>query len=222
MSTNPPDQPARTEAGSPEIAPCGGHRPAPSLRAALMDCMHPSDDAAGCAAASTLSLLVSGQVLRDGELVELVVRPSVWWVVFTSWRFVGVCAILGLGGWLISDTLPVSRRVWGELMLLAASIRLVWASLKWMSRVHILTNLRVLMLSGVFNATIYECPLRKVARVRLVSSLRERLLLLGSIEVIPCEEEFPITVWQTIARPKEVNETLHAAIRRAREGLGKG
>lgn len=204
-------------------APRGiGRRLIAGVLARLAPAVHPSDNAGGCAAASTLTLLVSGQVLRDGELVELVVRPSVWWIIFTSWRFVGVCAILGLGGWLMPDVLPMSRRAWGEWMLLVASTRLVWASLKWMSRVHILTNLRVLTLSGVFNATIYECPLRKLARARLVSSVRERLLLLGSIEVIPCEEEFPITVWRTIARPKAVYETLQAAIRRAREGPGKG
>ena len=221
MATNHPDRQVRTEARSPGATAYFSHAPMPSVPADMLTSIHPSDSA-GCAAASTLSLLVSGQVLRDGELVELVVRPSVWWVIFTSWRLVGVFAILGLGGWLMPGALPMSRRAWGELMLLASSIRLVWASLKWMSRVHILTNLRVLTLSGVFNATIYECPLRKLARARLVSSVRERLLLLGSIEVIPCEEEFPITVWQTIARPKEVYETLQAAMRRAREGLGKG
>jgi hypothetical protein len=199
-----------------------GHRLMPGVWARLLPTLHASDNAAGCAAASTLALLVSGQVLRDGEIVELVIRPSVWWIIFTSWRFVGVCAILALGGWQIPEALPISRRALAELMLVTASTRVVWASLKWMSRVHILTNLRVLTLSGVFNATIYECPLRKLARARLVSSVRERLLLLGSIEVIPGEEAFPITVWQTIARPKEVYETLQAAMRRAREGPGKG
>ncbi len=220
MANNISD-PARG-AEAPAVPRGIGRRLIAGVWARLTPIVHPLDNAGGCAAASTLSLLVSGQVLRDGELVELVVRPSVWWIVFTSWRFVGVVAILGLGGWLMPDALPMSRRAWGEWMLLVASTRLVWASLKWMSRVHILTGLRVLTLSGVFNATIYECPLRKLARARLVSSVRERVLLLGSIEVIPCEEEFAITVWQTIARPKEVYETLHAAMRRAREGPGKG
>lgn len=222
MTSNQSGPVSQPGADSLGVRPSICRRLVPGVCAWVWPAVHPSDTAASCAAASTLTLLVSGQVLRDGELVELVIRPSIWWIIFTSWRFVGVCAILGLGGWLMPESLPMSRRGWGEWMLLVASVRLVWASLKWMSRVHILTNLRVLTLSGVFNAAIYECPLRKLARARLVSSVRERLLLLGSIEVIPCEEEFPITVWQTIARPREVYETLQAAMRRAREGPGKG
>lgn len=184
--------------------------------------VHPSaQDATGCEAVSTLALLVSGQVIRDGEAVEFVIRPSIWWIIFTSWRWVGVCMILALAGYMFPPMLPMRLRAWVELMVLAASGRVVWACLKWMSRVHILTSLRVLTISGVFNATIYECPLRKLARLRMVSSVRERLLLLGSIELIPCEEEYPITVWQTIARPKEIYDKLQQALRRAREGPGK-
>lgn len=147
----------------------------------------------------------------------MVVRPSIWWVAFVSWRWVGVCAILALAG-VLSFANHILERTWVEVMLVVAAGRLVWALLTWMSRLHILTTMRVLTFSGVFTTSVYECPLRKLARVRLVSSLRERLLLLGSIELIPSEDSFAIETWQTIPRPKAVHEKLTRAVQRAKEG----
>lgn len=178
-----------------------------------------AENAADAPVASALVQLLSGQILRDGELVELVIRPSIWWVVFTSWRWVGVCVIVAMGGWMLS-TNPALQRPWVEAMVLTALGRVVWALLRWMSRLHILTSLRVITISGVFNACVYECPLRKLARVRQVSAVRERLLMLGSLELIPSEEQYPIDTWQTIARPKLVYEKLCRAMQRAREGPG--
>jgi hypothetical protein len=76
--------------------------------------------------------------------------------------------------------------------------------------------MRILRISGVFTVSIFDCPLRKVAQVRLVSNLRERLFGVGSIEITPRGESTPPGVWQTIAKPADVLDRLEAAIRKAK------
>ena len=96
--------------------------------------------------------------------------------------------------------------------------RTAWAILSWMGRMYLLTDLRVLRLSGVFTTEIFDCPLRKVARTRLVPTFRERLLRLGSIEFIPSDDQRPCSTWQTIRRPNQVHEQVQRAIARAKQG----
>jgi hypothetical protein len=82
----------------------------------------------------------------------------------------------------------------------------------------VLTDLRVLRISGVFNVQIFDCPLRKVARTRLLQSTRDRLLGVGSIEIIPMDDDEPEGLWQTIAKPRLVHEQVVAQINKAKQG----
>jgi hypothetical protein len=45
------------------------------------------------------------------------------------------------------------------------------------------------------------------------------MLFLGSVEVIPFDESYPVMVWQMVWRPKEIQKTIISAIRRAKQGL---
>jgi hypothetical protein len=92
----------------------------------------------------------------------------------------------------------------------------MWAVLQWMSRLYILTDLRIIRLSGVFTLDVFDCPLRKIARTRILYTVRERILGLGSVEIIPADENYPIGMWQTIARPVAINDQIVAAINRAK------
>jgi len=93
----------------------------------------------------------------------------------------------------------------------------VWATLQWMSRLYILTDLRVLSISGVFNVNIFDCPLRKVARTRLLRSNEERFTGVGSIEIIPQDDSLPFGQWQMISQPAAVHEQMVATINRAKQ-----
>lgn len=94
----------------------------------------------------------------------------------------------------------------------------MWSVLQWMGRLYLLTNLRIVRLSGIFSVDIFDCPLRKVGRTRLVSAVRERLVGLGSIEIVPQDESSPTGLWQTIRHPVEVHEQIVATINRAKQG----
>jgi hypothetical protein len=94
--------------------------------------------------------------------------------------------------------------------------RIMWATLQWMGRLYVLTDLRVIRLSGVLKLDIFDCALRKIARTQVTASHKERLCGTGSIEIIPGGEECESGVWQTIHRPLEVNELIVATINRAK------
>jgi hypothetical protein len=187
--------------------------------------VNPSEGAAGAVAPPTavtsLATLLSRHVLRDGELVILLLKPSVWFIPLSSLRFAAIVMILMAAVFLFDlddkygalNTLSVIE---AGVFLIAG--RLMWAVMQWTARLYVLTDMRILRVSGVFNVSIFDCPLRKVARTRLLFTTRERLVATGSIEVIPLEEEAPEGVWQTIARPRQVHEQVVAAINRAKQG----
>jgi hypothetical protein len=87
-----------------------------------------------------------------------------------------------------------------------------------MSRLYILTDMRIIRLGGVFSLFIYSVPLRKIARTRILYTVRERVCQVGSIEIIPSDEEYAIGIWQMVGRPVAVNEQIVAAINKARQG----
>lgn len=187
--------------------------------AAPMNVIH-GEAAAPIAPARRMPLvaLLTGHVLQDGEIVLLILRPSLWYILLSSLRFAAVVAILLIAAKLRDADLPGQNIFYVEAGVFVLAGRVMWAVLQWMSRMYILTDLRVIRLSGVFNVDIYDCPLRKIARTRLIYSMRERLLGLGSIEIIPQDENIPIGIWQTIARPRAIHDKLVATINRAKQG----
>jgi hypothetical protein len=174
--------------------------------------------AAAPARRSALAALLTGHVLQDGEIVLLILRPSLWYILLSSLRFAAVIAILLIAAKLRDEQLPGQNILYIEAGLFVLAGRVMFAVLQWMSRLYILTDLRVIRLSGVFNVELFDCPLRKIARTRLIYTMRERLFGLGSIEIIPQDENIPIGVWQTIARPRAIHDKLVATINRAKQG----
>ncbi|HEX4797477.1 MAG TPA: hypothetical protein VH370_27030 [Humisphaera sp.] len=168
-------------------------------------------------AAVGVATLLTRQVLRDGEVVILILKPSRWMVALSSLRFIAAVLIAAFAGYLNN---PRLTHVYVEAASLAVIARLAWATLQWMGRLYVLTDQRIVRIGGVWTAEIFECPLRRVARTRMLPSLREKLVRSGSIEIMPQDESAPCAIWQTIRRPKEVQEQIQQAIRRAKQGCG--
>jgi hypothetical protein len=186
---------------------------------------HPSEGAAGAAAveaptATSLATLLSRHILRDGELVILLLKPSPLFILLTSLRFIAVVALLVTAIFLFDVNDKFNLNTLGVIVAggFVATGRMMGAVLQWTARLYVLTDLRVLRISGVFNVQIFDCPLRKVARTRLLQSTRDRLLGVGSIEIIPLADEEPEGLWQTVARPRAVHEQLVATINKAKQG----
>jgi hypothetical protein len=183
-------------------------------------CAFASDGAATAAveapAVTSLATLLVRHILRDGELVVLILRPSIWFVPLSCLKFIAAVLIFMIAAKVFDDRLPYNPFVYLETGVFLLTGRLMWAVVQWTSRLYVLTDLRILRISGVFNVNIFDCPLRKVGSVRLVANVRERMVGVGSIEITPQDETCPSGVWQTIARPQPVLEQVEAQIRKAK------
>jgi hypothetical protein len=188
--------------------------------------VHPSEGAAAAAAAAAaeaavstpVGALMAGHVLRDGELVLLILRPSKWFIPLSSLKFLAIVTIFAIFGVMFEETLHLPRRRAIEAGFWLGIARVMWAVLQWMGRLYILTDMRILRLSGVFTVSVFDCSLRKVARTLLEANLMEKLFRIGSIVVIPQDEEAPIFQWHMVARPRQVHKQILSAIHRAKQG----
>lgn len=166
-------------------------------------------------ATTSVATLLTRHILRDGEVIQLILKPSLWTIVFATLPAVGVALIV-----MISTCiwLPHHVHIAVEIGSMLIACRAAWAVLTWAGRLYLLTDLRIVRIAGVFSPQIHDIPLRKVARTRLTAGFRERLCRLGSIEIIPESEQWPWSVWQTLAQPQWVHEAVQKAIARAKQG----
>jgi hypothetical protein len=176
--------------------------------------------AAPAAAVTPIGALLARHILRDGEIVLLVLKPSLWFVLLTSLRFIAIVTILALAAIAWEGR---HNREWFyiEAALFLIAGRIMWAVLAWMGRLYVLTDLRIIRLSGVFKVDIFDCALRKVAKTQVTTGLKERLTATGSIEITPEDESIPPGVWQTVCKPREVLDLINRTIAKAKHhGLG--
>ena len=183
--------------------------------------LHPSEGGAATAADAlparpSLAALLTGHILRDGEVVLLALKPSMWFIVFNSMRFAAAVLIVTIAAKLWMPSRVYLSFGYAGAFLLAG--RVMWAVLQWMGRLYVLTDLRIVRLSGVFNVEIFDCALRKVGGTRVTRTFREKLWRLGSIEIMPLDDSSPPSVWQTVKRPLEVHAKVQATIERAKQG----
>lgn len=170
--------------------------------------------------ASSIAALLAGHVLRDGETVLLALKPSLWFIAFQSALFAAAVVALLVATHGAAERLSSVRRVaFIETAVFLLAGRVMWAVLQWMGRLYVLTDQRVIQITGVFKLDIYDCPLRKIARTQVTTNVRERITQTGSIDIVPKDPDAgAVGTWQTVAKPLEVNEQIAAAIRRAQMG----
>jgi hypothetical protein len=158
--------------------------------------------------------LLTRHILRDGEAVLLVLKPSLWYIVLTSVGFAAAVLILMIAAITLGEG-HVHSMYYIEAAVFLIAGRVMWAVLQWMARLYILTDLRIVRLSGVFTVDIFDCPLRKVARTRRFATTREKLLGLGCVEIQPQDQSCTPGIWQTVRHPQAVHDQIVAAISRA-------
>jgi hypothetical protein len=162
----------------------------------------------------SLASLMAGHVLREGEVIILIIKPSLWSIPLEMLRSVTamLIAVIACSLWIEHPHL------YFEAVAFLLVGRTMWAVLNWMGRLYVLTDQRIIRMAGIFTFEIDDCPLRKVVRARLLTPLRERLLRIGSIEIIPQDDSRPIWAWQWVGQPRKVHEQVLRAIRRAKQG----
>ncbi len=154
--------------------------------------------------------------LDNDEIIQFSLKPSPWFIARLSAIWVLGLAVLGV------VTAVVLRGSWGYQMTIVlqvlaslAAVRIGVATLEWASRYYVLTNRRVMRLKGIFTADVVACPLAKISRADLVAATHERLLRLGTIRMESAVPDTPAIVWENLAHPAQVHETLLRAIHKA-------
>lgn len=159
------------------------------------------------------------ELLDKDEIVELSIKPSLWFIAIVSARSVALVGILAAAVALATRASELQVATYCvSLAVLAAALRLVIASLQWASRVYILTNRRVMRFSGVLSVNIAECQLARVGQTNLRLSTAQRVLRLGSICMTPRGDNEAEIVWEHVAKAGEIHEKLVRAIRKAQSG----
>src|SRR5580692_3801548 len=78
--------------------------------------------------------LLASHVLRDGEIVLLILKPSLWFILLNSLLFAGIVAVVAGLGFLASGRIPGRERFYVDAATILIICRLMWATLRWMGR----------------------------------------------------------------------------------------
>jgi hypothetical protein len=163
------------------------------------------------------AVVIPAELLDGGEVVILAVRPSLWFLVFEPIKWVAVAVVLWLGiSWLTPSSLwGVSPSAVAQAIGLLLGVRLLVSVLRWVSRVYVLTNRRVMCIRGVLRPDLWECVLVRIRNTRLTAEPQEKLVGLGTIEFITEERPAPHRAWRYISRSEEIHAEVRKAIQHA-------
>jgi membrane protein YdbS with pleckstrin-like domain len=183
---------------------------------------HATEANAGPVAVASADLLPA-HLLDGGEIVILAIKPSLWFLLFQSFRWL-VAMVLVIwfvgrwGYWVPVVKTPLVVNVAAAL----AAARVGLAMLQWVSRLYVLTNRRVLRIKGIFNVDLFECPLAKIQNTYLTLTWYERLFALGTISFATAGTAGVDALWINVNHPLEVHERVRAAIQRAQRPGANG
>jgi uncharacterized membrane protein YdbT with pleckstrin-like domain len=97
---------------------------------------------------------------------------------------------------------------WFYLVLLIPVVRIAWGFLSWRMNVYVLTNRRVVEVTGVLNKRVSDSSLEKLTDVVLKQSLLGRMLGYGDIDVLTAAAGAGINYLKQIRRPMEFKTAM--------------
>lgn len=105
--------------------------------------------------------------------------------------------------------------LWSYWLLLVPVISFVYDYFQWRNREYILTDFRVIQISGIINKNVIDSSLEKVNDVKLTQSFFGRIFNFGTVEIMTASElginkittlENPIKFKTTMVNAKEMLE----------------
>lgn len=171
-------------------------------------------------AASATQAGVYAAYLADGETVILALKPSFWFVLIKRGGALStlLCLWLLMAGIESLGWFDFQLTAVGLAFILIAVVLLLWLAIDRTTRLYLLTDKRILRVSGILTRTSVEIPLHKITTVALHRSFTERLTGVGSILFTSAaaggEGAAGDLVWYMIDNPV-------AAVRTVRETLSR-
>jgi hypothetical protein len=164
--------------------------------------------------------LLSKQLVQEGEIIILLLRPSLLYVFLSS---LGGLLFIGLVTFALAYMAKFMSQLpgigWNDRQAFAlgmglAALRVGWQFLEWLSRVYILTDRRVICRSGVLRVVVFETPLKNIQHTSVFARVRERAFGLGTIGFATAGSDTFEAFWTMIRNPFAVHKIVVDAIRR--------
>ena len=163
------------------------------------------------------------RILRDGEQIILTVKPSAWFILLNS---IQPLIILGAMVVFVAFIDTIGLRMASEIrsgfllgLPLAMGLTLLLSCFCWIGRVYVLTDRRLLRISGfpVARVNVYECELSRISGVDVVQGIGERIVGIGSLKFTIEDNPYSNPDWINIAQVQNIAEEVRAAVSRARK-----
>ena len=155
------------------------------------------------------------RLLGENERILLATRQH-WFVLFSNILLeILLIVLLVLGISAATVVYPIASA--GFVLVLVPLIGMIRDILIWSNREYIVTNRRVIQISGVFDKNVVDSSLEKVNDVKMSQSFLGRLFDYGDIEILTASE-LGINLFRRIGDPVK----FKTAMLNAKEELGYG
>lgn len=150
-----------------------------------------------------------------GETEEILLETHQHWFVLFGKIFLELLIIgLLLGGIVVAFTY-YPPAIWGLVLLVIPAIGMFNDAMVWRNKGYIVTNRRVIQISGVFDKDVVDSSLEKVNDVKMSQSFLGRVFGYGDIEILTASE-LGVNLFHQIADPVG----FKTAMLNAKERLG--
>jgi len=152
-------------------------------------------------------------MLGENERILLITRQH-WFVLFSAIVAEILVTLLVAAGIIFASFFnPLA--LFGLLLALVPLVSMSRDILVWYNREYIVTNRRVIQVSGVFNKNVIDSSLEKVNDVKMTQSFLGRLFDYGNIEILTASE-LGVNLFKRIGDPVK----FKTAMLNAKEELG--
>ena len=157
-------------------------------------------------------------MLGDNERIILSTRQH-WFVLFSSIVAEIVVSLIVIVA-ITAMTLKNPLAAFGFLLILVPLLIMVWDILIWQNHQYIVTNRRVIQISGIFNKNVVDSSLEKVTDIKMTQSFFGRLFDYGDVEILTASE-IGVNLFKRIGNPiKFKTAMLNAKEKLGYEGTG--
>jgi uncharacterized membrane protein YdbT with pleckstrin-like domain len=159
-------------------------------------------------------------LLGEGERILLATRKH-WFILASSIFFESIVILIVFGGTIVASTFAPDQILLivliGFVLLLIPLISMIHDILAWSNHQYIITNWRVLQVSGIVNKNVTDSSLEKVNDVKMSQSIFGRVFNYGDVEILTASE-LGVNLFKRIEDPVH----FKTAMLNAKESLERG
>ena len=152
-------------------------------------------------------------MLGDNERILLVTRQHAFVLISAILLEIFVALVVLVGISLAVVTFPLAG--FGYLLVLVPLVSMLRDILVWKNHQYLVTNHRVIQITGVINKSVVDSSLEKVNDVKMTQSFLGRLFDYGNIEILTASE-LGVNLFKRIGEPVK----FKTAMLNAKEQLG--